>query len=167
NYGLNLGADWNGIDFSIFFQGVGRRNWYPNSNADKFWGPYSRPYYSFLPENFTDKIWSEENPNSYFPLLRGYTALNGGGSLNGANNRYLQNIGYLRIKNIVLGYSLPTRLLNKAKIQRLRIYASAENLVTWTPFETKYIDPEQPIADSNGRSYPLSRTFSFGLDITF
>ncbi|MEG1648962.1 MAG: TonB-dependent receptor [Rikenellaceae bacterium] len=167
NYGLNLGADWNGIDFSIFFQGVGRRNWYPNSNADKFWGPYSRPYYSFLPENFTDKIWSEENPNSYFPLLRGYTALNGGGSLNGANNRYLQNIGYLRIKNIVLGYSLPTRLLNKAKIQRLRIYASAENLVTWTPFETKYIDPEQPIADSNGRSYPLSKTFSFGLDITF
>lgn len=167
NYGLNIGADWNGIDFSIFFQGVGRRDWYPNANADKFWGPYSRPYYSFLPADFSDKIWSEDNPNAYFPLLRGYTALNGGGCLNGANDRYIQNIGYLRIKNLVVGYTLPSRILNKAKIQRLRIYASAENLATWTPFETKYIDPEQPIADSNGRSYPLSRTFSVGIDITF
>lgn len=167
NYGLNIGADWNGIDFSIFFQGVGRRDWYPNANADKFWGPYSRPYYSFLPEDFSSKVWSEENPDAYFPLLRGYTALNSGGSLNGANDRYIQNIGYLRIKNLVVGYTLPSRILQKAKIQRLRIYASAENLATWTPLETKYIDPEQPIADSNGRSYPLSRTFSVGIDITF
>ena len=49
----------------------------------------------------------------------------------------------------------------------LTVYVSGENLITWTPFETDYIDPEQPIADSNGRSYPLSKTFSVGLDITF
>lgn len=167
NYNFNLNASWSGIDVSALFQGIGRRDWYPASNADKFWGPFSRPYYSFVPSDFTEKLWSEDNPNSYFPVLRGYTALNGGGSLNTANDKYIQNIGYLRLKNLVIGYTLPDKLTQKAGIQNLRIYVSGENLITWTLFETDYIDPEQPIADSNGRSYPLNKTLSIGLDITF
>ena len=71
------------------------------------------------------------------------------------------------MKNLVIGYTLPKEWIQKAYIQNLRVYVSGENLITWTPFETDYIDPEQPIADSNGRSYPLSKTFSVGLDITF
>ena len=167
NYNFSLNASWNGIDLSALFQGIGRRDWYPASNADKFWGPFSRPYFSFIPEDFTSKLWSEENPDSYFPVLRGYTALNGGACLNTPNDKYIQNIGYLRLKNLVIGYTLPKTWTQKAYIQNLRVYLSGENLITWTPFETKYIDPEQPIADSNGRSYPLSKTFSVGLDITF
>lgn len=167
NYNFNLSASWNGFDVSALFQGIGRRNWYPASNADKFWGPFSRPYYSFVPEDFTSKLWSEDNPDSYFPVLRGYTALNSGGCLNTPNDKYIQNIGYLRLKNLVIGYTFPKVWTQKAYIQNLRIYISGENLITWTPFETDYIDPEQPIADSNGRSYPLSKTFSVGLDITF
>ena len=167
NYNFNLNASWNGIDVSALFQGIGRRDWYPASNADKFWGPFSRPYFSFVPEDFVSKLWSEDNPDSYFPVLRGYTALNGGGCLNSPNDKYIQNIGYLRLKNLVIGYTLPKEWIQKAYIQNLRVYVSGENLITWTPFETDYIDPEQPIADSNGRSYPLSKTFSVGLDITF
>lgn len=167
NYGFNMNASWNGFDVSVFFQGIGRRDWYPSANADKFWGPYSRPYFSFTPKNFTDLIWSPENPDAYFPLLRGYTALNSGGCLQSPNDRYIQNIGYLRLKNIVIGYTLPNHLMSKIKVQNCRLYISGENLITWTPFMTDYIDPEQPIADSNGRSYPLSKTFSIGLDITF
>lgn len=167
NYGFNMNASWNGIDFSAFFQGIGRRNWYPSANADKFWGPYSRPYYSFIPKNFNDLIWTPENPNAYFPVLRGYTALNSGASLNNPNDKYIQNIGYLRLKNLVIGYKLPDNWMSKIYVQNCRVYVSAENLLTWTPFKTDYIDPEQPIADSNGRSYPLSKTFSVGLDITF
>lgn len=167
NYSFNLTAGWNGFDLSALFQGIGRRDWYPNANADKFWGPFSRPYYSFIPKDFESKLWSEENPNSYFPVLRGYTALNGGASLNTPNDKYIQNIGYLRLKNLVVGYTVPKQLTSKIRIQNARVYLSGENLITWTPFETDYIDPEQPIADSNGRSYPLSRTFSVGLDITF
>ena len=157
------------IDFDIaaFFQGIGRRDWYPSSNADKFWGPYSRPYFSFIPENFTDLIWTPENPDAYFPVLRGYTALNSGGCLNTPNDKYIQNIGYLRLKNLVIGYTLPKKWMDKICVQNCRVYVSGENLITWTPFMTDYIDPEQPIADSNGRSYPLSKTFSVGLDITF
>src|SRR5690606_32267406 len=47
-YGFNLGANWNGFDVSAFFQGIGRQHWYPGTNADNFWGPYSRPYFSFV-----------------------------------------------------------------------------------------------------------------------
>jgi TonB-linked SusC/RagA family outer membrane protein len=167
NYGMNMNAGWNGFDVSVFLQGIGRRNWYPSSNADKFWGPYSRPYYSFIPKDFEEKVWSESNPNAYFPVLRGYTALNSGGNLNSPNDKYIQNIGYLRLKNLVVGYALPDPWIRKIGIQHCRFYVSGENLLTWTPFETEYIDPEQPIADSNGRIYPLSKTFSIGLDITF
>ena len=167
NYGFNLNASWYGFDIAAFFQGIGRRDWYPSANADKFWGPYSRPYFSFIPENFTDLIWTPENPDAYFPVLRGYTALNSGGCLNTPNDKYIQNIGYLRLKNLVIGYTLPKKWMDKICVQNCRLYVSGENLLTWTPFMTDYIDPEQPIADSNGRSYPLSKTFSVGLDITF
>ena len=112
-------------------------------------------------------IWTPENPDAYFPVLRGYTALNSGGCLNTPNDKYIQNIGYLRLKNLVIGYTLPKKWMDKICVQNCRLYVSGENLLTWTPFMTDYIDPEQPIADSNGRSYPLSKTFSVGLDITF
>jgi TonB-linked SusC/RagA family outer membrane protein len=167
-YGINLGASWNGFDFSALAQGILKRNWYPGANADKFWGPYSRPYYSFIPENFNDDVWTPDNQDAYFPLLRGYTALNGGGDLNARNDRYLQNIGYLRLKNVVIGYTIPAHLTKKVRIPHARIYVSGENLLTYTPLRNKYIDPEQFDGDvTNGRTYPLSKTISTGLTVNF
>lgn len=167
-YGFNLGANWGGFDFSALAQGILRRGWYPGNNADKFWGPYSRPYYSFIPRDFERDVWTPENPDAYFPLLRGYIALNGGNPLNVRNDRYLQNVGYLRLKNVVLGYTLPEALTKKVRIPRARIYVSGENMLTYTPFRTKYIDPEQLDGDfTNGRTYPLSKTYSAGLSINF
>lgn len=167
-YGINLGASWSGFDFSLLAQGILRKNWYPGNNADKFWGPYSRPYYSFIPEKFEDDVWTPQNTDAYFPVLRGYTALNDGGDLRDANDRYIQNVGYLRLKNVVLGYTVPESLTKKVRIARARIYMSGENLLTYTPLRTKYIDPEQLDGDgTNGRTYPLSKTFSAGLNITF
>ena len=66
---------WAGIDFSIFFQGIGRRHWYPKANTIAFWGPYARPYASWIPKDFHKMYWSEENPDAYFPRPRGYVAL--------------------------------------------------------------------------------------------
>lgn len=166
-YGFNGGADWNGIDFSFFFQGIGRKHWYPGANADKFWGPYSRPYYSFIPKDFPEKVWSPENPNSYFPRLRGYIALNGNNPLTNVNDKYLQDLAYLRLKNVTLGYSLPASILKRVKLSRFRVYVSGENLLTFTKLDTKYIDPEMAAAESNGRVYPFSKAVSFGLDLTF
>ncbi len=167
-FGLNLGFNWNGLDFSSFVQGIGRRDWYPGSNADKFWGPYSRPYYSFIPQDFEKDVWTPENPNAYFPMLRGYTALNGGNDLNSPNDKYIQNAGYIRLKNLVVGYTLPKKLMKKFNIEKLRVYLSGENLGYYTPMRTRYIDPEQLDGDgTNGRTYPMSKTYSFGIDLSF
>jgi TonB-linked SusC/RagA family outer membrane protein len=167
-YGLNLGASWNGFDLSTLTQGILRKNWYPGANADKFWGPYSRPYYSFIPKDFQEDVWTPENPDAYFPVLRGYTALNAGGDLNAANDKYIQNVGYIRLKNVVIGYTFPETLTKKIGVPKARIYVSGENILTYSPLRSKYIDPEQFDADAtNGRSYPLSKTFSVGLNLNF
>ena len=166
SFGANL--NWNGIDLSAFFQGIGKRNWFPGQNADKFWGPFSRPYYSFLPKGFMEMTWSEDNKDSFLPILRGYTALGGNRPLGVPSDKWLQNIGYLRLKNITVGYTLPERLSGKVGLTQCRIYFSGDNVFTWTPLRSDYIDPEQPVGDSaNGRVYPFSRTFSLGLDLTF
>jgi len=173
-FGIRGGAEWNGIDLSFFFQGIGKQNWYPGNNADKFWGPFSRPYMSFIPTDFTEKLWSPEHPDSYFPRLRGYIALNNGGSLKEANDKYVQDLAYIRLKSLIIGYSLPASLLSRAKISRCRIYFSGENLLTFSKLESDYLDPEQlssdpnlVTVDANGRVYPFSKTYSVGLDITF
>ncbi len=168
HYGATAGFSWAGIDFSIFFQGIGRRDWYPAANALAFWGPYARPYASFIPKNFHEQIWSEDNPNSYFPRPRGYTALQGTNrELTAVNDRYLQNIGYCRLKNLTVGYTLPKQWTRKVLIESLRVYFSGENLACWSGIRSDYIDPEMAATDGNLRIYPWQKTFMFGVDVTF
>lgn len=165
-YSGNLGFNWYGFDCSAFFQGVGRQNRYPGGNAMLFWGGFARPYASFTPIDFTDNIWTEENPDAYFPRMRGYAA-QGDRSLAKANDRYLQNLAYCRLKNLTVGYTLPAQWTTKVGMERVRFYFSGDNLLTWTKLKTKYIDPEQFSADADARVYPYAKTFSFGLDVTF
>ncbi len=166
-YGFNGGVNYRNFDLSFFFQGLGKMNWYPGNNADRFWGPYSRPYFTFIPKDFESQIWSPENPNAYFPTLMAYVALNANNELRATNNKYLQDLAYLRLKNVTLGYTLPQNFTKRFKINAFRMFASAENVFTWTKLKTDYIDPEQAMADANGRVYPFSKTFSFGFDVTF
>ncbi|GAA4301605.1 SusC/RagA family TonB-linked outer membrane protein [Compostibacter hankyongensis] len=174
NFGITASASWNGFDLSVFFQGVGHQDWYPGNETYFFWGPYGRPYYSFIPKDIQKDIWSPDNPNAYFPKLRGYVALNGNTELQVANTRYIQNIAYIRLKNLSVGYSLPLSLIQRWKIDRVHVYFSGENLFTATGLHSKYVDPEQVSADPNGsrgdnnaRNYPFMKNYSFGLDITF
>lgn len=166
SFGLNMSATWNNIDLSLFFQGIGKMDWYPGPRADRFWGPYSRPYSSFIPKGFDKLIWSEDNPDAYFPRLFTYKALNARNELYVANNKYLQNLAYVRLKNVMLGYTLPSSLTNKVKIAKFRVFLNAENVLTWTALKTKYIDPEQAISDDHARTYPFSKTYSIGLNLT-
>ncbi|MVZ66497.1 SusC/RagA family TonB-linked outer membrane protein [Sphingobacterium sp. DK4209] len=165
SYGLTFSANWNGIDASIFLQGIGRRNWYPNLETQAFWSVYARPYDSFIPSDFPDKIWSPENPNAYFPFLRGYTAQNSELSVN--NDMYLQDLAYLKIRNLTVGYTFPTSLTNRIHVNKFRLFMSGENLVTWTKLKSDYIDPEQVMTDNTGRSYPMGKVVSFGAQLSF
>lgn len=166
-YAFNLGANWNNFDLSMFFQGLGKMDWYPGNNADRFWGPYSRPYFSFIPADFEKDVYSETNKDAYFPNLMAYVALNPNNELRATNNRYMQDLAYLRLKNLTLGYTLPHNLLSRFKVQRFRVFVSGENLVTWTKLRTKYIDPEQAMSQIDGRVYPFSKTYAFGFDVSF
>ncbi len=188
-YGINLGADWNGIFVSAFFQGVGKQNWWPGNDNALFWGQYNRPYNN-IPKSMIGEIWSPENPNTYFPRYRGYVALQGTRELSVVQTRYLQNVAYIRLKNMQIGYNFPKSLMEKAKMQQARIYVSAENPWTWSPlyrrtknFDVATIYGEDAEAKSmagqsggtnsiirNGGmsySYPVLKSLSFGLSLTF
>lgn len=168
-YGINLGFNYLGIDFSMFLQGVGHMDWYPDPEALPFWGPYSRPYASFIPADFVDKVWSKDNPDSYFPRPRGYIAMKTNRTLGAVNDKYLQNIGYCRLKNLTVGYTLPESWMKKAAISQLRVYFSGENLAYASPLKknTRYVDPEQAMTAGNLAVYPWQKTFMFGIDLTF
>lgn len=165
-YSFRGDLNWNGFDFSVFFQGVGKIDWMPSSNCLYFWGPYSFPTTSFIAEDFEKMCWSEDNRNTYFPRRRSYQT-SSAGSMNVKTDRYLQDASYIRLKNITLGYTIP---INKRIIEKLRIYVSGENLAYWSPLKKycKTVDPEVAVTGAtNDCLYPYSRTFSVGVDVTF
>ena len=177
-YGINLGADWNSFFISAFFQGVGSQDWFPNSESAVFWGQYNRPY-NYLPRWHLDNHWTPENPNAYLPRYVGRVANRDGGILrNNPQTAYLQNIAYIRLKNIQIGYNLPQKLISKIGSENARVYISGENLWTWSPLYkiTRDIDVENTgpsdmkLSDGgagDGYNYPMLKSLSFGLSITF
>ena len=167
NYGANLGFQWLGFDFSIFFQGIGKMDWYPQANTLLFWGPYARPYATLMPKDFHKMIWSEDNKDAYYPRPRGYAALGSNRELTVNNDRYLQNIAYCRLKNLTVGYTLPQKWTKKAGIEALRFYFTGENLAYWSGIKSDYIDPEMAQTNSQMRIYPWQKSFMFGVDLTF
>ena len=169
-YGATFAFNWAGLDFSMFFQGVGRQQWYPSTDARYFWGPYARPFSSWIQKDFLDRCWSEDNPDAYFPRPRAYVAGVGANrELTTVNDRYLQNLGYCRLKNLTIGYTLPEKLTKRVEIAGVRVYFTGENLAYIAPgLHSDYMDPEAA-AKTKGKYpiYPWQKTFMFGIDINF
>ena len=160
-FGLTGSAEWNGIDLSVFFQGVGKRDYCPPSNNLYFWGIYSQPWTNVTKGNFYDH-WTPENPNGYFPRLKAYVAETTK-ELGLPQTRYMQDASYIRLKNLTMGYTLPHNWVEKAGLERVRVFFSADNLFTISGLYKYFkVDPE----NLNGQDYPLQRTFSFGLNVT-
>ncbi len=171
SYGITASLRYFGFDASVFFQGTGNHYWYPHEESMAFWGPYAASYLSFIPKNFMDNVWAEDNKGAYFPRPLAYSAYSG--PLNHVNDRYLQNIRYLRFKNLTIGYTVPAKWTKKVGIDVVRVYFSGENLCYWSPIKkhSKYVDPEGAINRSTGAHnnafYPWQKTFMFGLDLSF
>lgn len=180
NYGINMSANWNGIGFSIFLQGVGKRDWYPTAESGLFWGQYNRAYGYCLPWQVEDH-WTPENKDAYWPLPKGALALsNPRGALRSANDRYLQNAAYCRLKTVTLDYTLKSAWLKKTPFTNVKIYVSGENLFYWSPLKkyARNIDPEmitpgdadfQAVAGTNGEGYgyPMTKNFTVGVNVSF
>lgn len=163
NFGIDITMEYKGFDFRLFLQGTGKRDSFQGSYY--FWGAYNDVWWSMGTTVHED--YFRDNPDHYLglnldsyyprPLWGTYKNLQ-------TQTRYLQNAAYLRIKNVQLGYTIPPALTKKIGIDRLRIFFSGENLATFTKM-IKLFDPET-IGTSMGNSYPLSRTWSFGLSVT-
>ncbi|MDR1089665.1 MAG: TonB-dependent receptor [Prevotella sp.] len=162
-YGITLDASWKGFDISAFFQGVGKRDaWISTEGVGVFWGTQNSEWQANFLTIHLDR-WTPETPNGYFPKYY----------LSGAENsknqqiqtKYLQDASYMRFKNLQIGYSLPKAILDKIGIDKLRLYVSGENLFTLTDC-IKVIDPEI-VSVNRGLGYPLSQTWSFGINLSF
>lgn len=180
HFGLDLNADWKGFDLRVFFQGILKRDYFQNSAF--FWGATGSEWWSLGLKEHGDYFRAEAsglhgdisaNTNSYYarPLFGGGS--NGAGKNQKTQTRYLQDASYVRLKNLQIGYTLPASLTQKLAINRCRVFVSGENLITWTSL-SKLFDPETigggwEDGDKNksGNAYPLSRTWAFGLNVTF
>jgi TonB-linked SusC/RagA family outer membrane protein len=183
-YGINLGVNWSNIFISGFFQGVGKQDWWPGTDNALFWGQYNRPYNN-IPKSMLGNIWTVDNPDAYFPRYRGYVALQSSRELAVTQTRYLQNVAYIRLKNLQVGYNLPRHIASSIRMQNARVYMSAENLWGWSPLYkiTKNFDfgsiygtdieqaqsvPSSGIANgSQVYNYPILKSVSFGVSVTF
>lgn len=182
SYSIQGGVRWNGIGISMMWQGVGKRDWYPAKESGYFWGQYGRPYSMALPWHNSDR-WSPTNRGAYWPRLVGYSASDSGLILAQPNTRYVQDASYIRLKNLTIDYNFPKELVNKIGLQALKIYVSGENLLTFSPLKkyAKNYDPEGIYAGDadygtnkfgsdnfgDGDGYPVMKSYTIGLSITF
>ncbi|MCD8294989.1 MAG: TonB-dependent receptor [Clostridia bacterium] len=162
-FGLNLNFGWKGINLSAQFQGVGKADGYIS-------GYYTQPCVkgaTFHKEHLDS--WTPENTDAKYPRLSYVDDLN-----RKSSTFWMANAAYLRLKNLMLSYTFPKKLMSRAKIDNLMVYVNATNLFTIDNYypgydvETNYQDGDQGATTGEiGNNYPLVSTYTFGLEIRF
>ncbi|MDR2472130.1 MAG: TonB-dependent receptor [Tannerella sp.] len=156
-YSLSLGGQYKGFDASLFIQGIGKKD-------IMLTGYGARPFHvGRTVFKYQLDAWSTDNRNAEYPILL-IEGQDGTNPNNIPSSFWIKSGAYLRLKNVVLGYTLPKSLLVPVKIGSVRIYASGQNLFTRSDAYEGY-DPENSV--SGGSFYPVMRTFTIGLDINF
>ncbi|WP_430813222.1 SusC/RagA family TonB-linked outer membrane protein [Carboxylicivirga sp. RSCT41] len=160
-YGFNIGLTYKAFDMSMFFQGVAGNeilnvNRYEMEAANSGYNVSGKLTNAWTPTNTNTDIPRnviEDNNNNYM-----------------MSDRYLENGSYFRLKNIQIGYTLPQSVLNKIKVERLRIYLNADNVFTITDYNG--YDPEVVPVNAltqgvDHGNYPMYKTFTAGVQLTF
>ena len=166
-YTVNGSISWKGISLSMMFQGVGKRDWDPGTGA-YFWG--SGPYAQVTVFKEHLDFWSESNPGAYYPKPYIHTA---GGVVPfrdktmTTSDRYIQSGAYCRLKNLTISYDLPAIWTNKVGMQKVQVFFSGENLLTFTKlkgmFDPEAIYTKNDYTSEGGKNYPMNRVVSVGL----
>lgn len=152
-FGITLTAAWKGFDIMALFNGgLGRKDfWITDFNNTAF---NDRRYAATW--DHWNKTWSLENREGEWPRV--------GTSSNRSDNSYwLYSMNYIRLKNLQIGYNLPSKWLSKISMTNLRLYVSAENLFTATKYPG--LDPEKP--NSARDLFPINRSYSLGINVSF
>lgn len=157
-FGLNIGVGYKGFDLSMIFTGAAKASRiYSNEAFGDFKGDNSHPSTIWL------DAWTPENTNASMPRVAEGTSSPSHPS-NTMSTFWLQNTNYLRLKNLQLGYTFPKSCMKTLGVTNLRVYYSAENLLTFDTMPIN-LDPESSV--ERGSAYPLVQTHSFGVNVTF
>ncbi len=168
-FSLQFDMDWKGLDFSVQLQGAALSDKMLMGSWSNFSGvtdltPLTVPWYANYdnaPLYLVEGSWTPDNTNAEFPRLSVDKASYSNNGL--LSDFWKRNGAYLRLKNATLGYTFPAKWMNKVRIDRLRLYVTGTNLLTFTEF--KYLDPESTNVVTG--YYPQQRTVSFGIDLSF
>ena len=156
NYSFNLSASYKGFDVSALLQGVYGVKYFVNN-----WGTI--PFVQGAPPttDWRDR-WTPQNPSATMPRI--YWGWNAPQKLSRASTYFLQDGSYMRLKNVVLGYTIPKTLLKKFGVENVRVYFSGDNLLTATKY--RGLDPERG-GSGDFLQYPQNKIYAFGLNVTF
>ncbi|WP_373759421.1 SusC/RagA family TonB-linked outer membrane protein [Bacteroides heparinolyticus] len=166
-YTINGSISYKGLTLSAMFQGVGKRD-YNAGGGVYFWG--SGPYAQVTVFKEHMDYWREDNKDAYFPKPYIHSA---GGvdpfqqKTKTVSDRYIQSAAYCRLKNLTLSYDIPQRWTQKIGMQKVQVFFSGENLLTFTPLMGMF-DPEAVFTSNSytgegGKNYPMNKVVSFGL----
>lgn len=168
-FGFNYAVTWKQLDLSIFIQGVGKRDMFLRGELIE---PFHYNYGQVMYQHQLD-FWTPINPNAKFPRLAAVNSPSNTNNFRRGSDLYLFDAAYARLKNLQVGYSLPTHWVQKAGMQKARFYLVGQNLLTLS--RISFVDPEISEFTSNmsnegansGRNYPTPVFYGIGLDITF
>ncbi len=203
-FGLDLNMNWKGFDVRAFFQGLGQRDYYPLDYL--YWGFYQQPYaggYAHLLDFYRPTTDSEvdmakhsqayiaaglanQNLDAEYPILQSWLADRNLGEridesmgLAIPQTRYMLSGAYVRLKNLTVGYSLPTSVTDRLGITNVRVFVSGENITEWSDLKDLYdpeaindnlrYDPSESTAREVGKgyAYPMQRRYAVGLNVNF
>lgn len=155
-YGITAGFEYKGFDFEMFWQGIGKRDyWLGHGNGNGFW---AFPDEWETPTKANLDYWTESNTDAYYPRLHLYNEW-----INAQTSTlYLQKASYIRLKNVQLGYTIPQDITRKIKLERCRFFIQGENLLTFSPISDT-VDPE----NLGNLTYPINKKVSLGVNLTF
>ncbi len=163
NYGFGGSVTWKGITVDAHFQGVGMYDrmisnlggYEEGMGGIRQYGGTVRPYYPI----WADDVWTPDNPDAKYPRVIGSSWYESG---TGSQSFWIKNGAYLRLKNLNIGYAIPQSWISGFKISSAQVFFNGTNLFVLSAM-TEFHDPEQNSYDS----YPLMKSFTFGLDIKF
>ncbi|MDI9863395.1 TonB-dependent receptor [Flectobacillus sp. DC10W] len=171
-YSFNAGIQFKGFDFNAIFQGVGKRTIIRDGN----WRIPAAVIFQAQNSAFLNQWWTPDHTDARLPRISSTGTIN---NYNYFPSDWVAEDGsYLRLKNLVIGYTIPKAITQRAKIERLRVYFSGNDLFEFTKINDGW-DPEAPrtvsnAGDSNNlnvsttsQRFPFYRYFTFGVNLTF
>ncbi|AKP52683.1 SusC/RagA family TonB-linked outer membrane protein [Cyclobacterium amurskyense] len=158
SFGLNNNLQWKNFTLNLFFQGIWKRDHWPTSGNWTWFFPFNAGH---VEKYFITDSWSEDNRDAYFAAP--HISTNDKKNIQ-TQSRFLQNAGYIRLKNANLGYNLPQNWMETIGFQNANIYFSGMNLWEYSPIR-KPLDPETIYAGAI--EYPMQRVYTLGARITF